>query len=646
MTEEGSRQDRAGQGQPDQRSDVGREFAEIIIDSVPGLFYVFDAQGRFLRWNRNLEQVTGYSAAEIAEMTAIDFFNDEGAEICREAVRIVFEDGESTMENELLTKDGRLITHYFTGARRLINGVPYLVGMAFNITERKQAEKELQNSQATLTEAQEIAHFGSWEWDVKTGEVEWSDEVYRIFGLDPDTFTPQIDSILALSPPEERGRAQELLGRAIKFRETGTYEQHFYRPDGTLGTYVSTFAGRYDEEGELVRMVGVAHDITERKRAENELARTQKLFETVVQQSPIPMAIVTPDGALTFNDACVQYLGVADEPQMKPGIKLMEIKQSWKDYDRDGNLLTMEQLPLARALRGETTRDLEMRVVRKDGTERWEMVNGAPIYDAQGRLIAGFVAFPDITDRKQAEAERENLIRQLENQNAELERFAYTVSHDLKSPLITIKGFLGVVEDAFKAGDQEEIDDGFRRIANAADKMDRLLRDLLELSRIGRIVNEPTHVSLTQLAEDAADIVRGQLDRIGVRLQIDPDLPMAYGDPVRLLEVLQNLLDNAAKYMGNTPDPLIEVGCRLDDNEPVCYVRDNGIGIDPDHLGRVFELFQQLDPNVEGSGIGLALVKRIIEFHGGRVWFESEGPGHGATCCFTVPTLDDSHGRH
>lgn len=133
----------------------------------------------------------------------------------------------------------------------------------------------LRNAAATLATAQRIAHFGTWEWDVRTGEVTWSDEVYRIFGLDPETFQPQIDSILALSPLEEQGRGKELVERSIASRLGGSYEQTFYRPDGTKGTYLSTFEPVFDEHGELVRMVGVAHDISERKRAEaerNELA--------------------------------------------------------------------------------------------------------------------------------------------------------------------------------------------------------------------------------------------------------------------------------------------------------------------------------------------------------------------------------------
>jgi PAS domain S-box-containing protein len=136
---------------------------------------------------------------------------------------------------------------------------------------RLQAElEELREARATLITAQRIAHFGSWEWDTRSGEVKWSDEVYRIFGLDPETFQPQIDSILALSPPEEQGRGQELIDRCIANRRGGSYEQRFYRPDGSLGTYVSTFEPVFDDSDELIGMVGVAHDISERKQAEAE----------------------------------------------------------------------------------------------------------------------------------------------------------------------------------------------------------------------------------------------------------------------------------------------------------------------------------------------------------------------------------------
>jgi signal transduction histidine kinase len=242
----------------------------------------------------------------------------------------------------------------------------------------------------------------------------------------------------------------------------------------------------------------------------------------------------------------------------------------------------------------------------------------------------------DITARKRAEGEQDSLIAELEARNAELERFTYTVSHDLKSPLITIKGFLGFLEQDAIKGDVERVRADVTRIANAADKMQRLLDELLELSRIGRIVNPPEAVPLTELAREAVDMLSGRLTEHGVAVDIAPDLPLVYGDRQRLNEVLENLVDNAVKFMGDQPEPLVEIGARQDGAETVIYVRDNGGGIDPRYQDKVFGLFEKLDADSEGSGIGLAIVRRIVEVHGGRIWVESEGAGQGSAFCFTL----------
>ncbi len=248
----------------------------------------------------------------------------------------------------------------------------------------------------------------------------------------------------------------------------------------------------------------------------------------------------------------------------------------------------------------------------------------------------------EIGERKRAEQERKRLISELENKNTELERFTYTVSHDLKSPLITIKGFLGFLDQDAITGNVARVRQDIERISGAADKMQYLLNDLLKLSRIGRLMSSPEWVSLVDLAQEAVEMVSGRLVSQGVQVQIDPDLPQVYGDRSRLLQVMQNLIDNASKYMGGQPHPKIEVGMRndydprLERHAPVFFVRDNGIGIEPGQQGRVFDLFTKLDQTTDGTGIGLSIVRRIIEVHDGRVWVESEGRGQGSTFCFTL----------
>jgi signal transduction histidine kinase len=246
-------------------------------------------------------------------------------------------------------------------------------------------------------------------------------------------------------------------------------------------------------------------------------------------------------------------------------------------------------------------------------------------------------AFNEMAARLEAtRAERERLIAELGRRNAELERFTYTVSHDLRSPLVTVRGFVDLVEKDISQGDLERTEADLARIRGATATMEKLLKELLELSRVGRVIGSAETVSLEELAHEAVVLMQGRLRATGVRVDVLPGLPTVRGDRTRLREVLQNLIENAAKFRTAQAVPKVEVGCRQEPDGPVVFVRDNGVGIDPRYHERVFGLFERLDPRVEGTGVGLALVKRIVDFHGGRVWVESEGAGKGSTFCFTL----------
>jgi PAS domain S-box-containing protein len=279
------------------------------------------------------------------------------------------------------------------------------------------------------------------------------------------------------------------------------------------------------------------------------------------------------------------------------------------------------------------------RVADPEGAVRWVEAYGRVVRDARGKAVRTRGAVLDVTDRQRAESQREELIRELEAKNAELEQFTYTVSHDLKSPLVTIKGFLGLIAKDVAEGRTERLREDIARMTSAADSMQHLLHELLRLSRIGRIVNPSERVPFGDVAREAAALVRARLEARRVRLDIDDGLPVVYGDRLRLVEVAQNLLENAAKFVGDQPSPVVRVGVRPGESgsPPVLFVEDNGIGIDPRFHEKVFGLFEKLDPRAEGSGVGLALVRRIVEVHGGRVWIESGGRGHGTTVCFTLP---------
>jgi signal transduction histidine kinase len=230
--------------------------------------------------------------------------------------------------------------------------------------------------------------------------------------------------------------------------------------------------------------------------------------------------------------------------------------------------------------------------------------------------------------------------RELEARNAELERFSYVVSHDLKSPLVTVRGFLSYVERDARSGRLDRVESDLARIRGATDRMAQLLDDLLELSRTGRIDRPPEDVPFEEVVHEARSLAEGRLSARGVRVEVEGPLPFVRGDRRRLVELVQNLLDNAAKFAGDGPDPMVRIGARdaaAVTGHVALYVCDNGIGIDPAHHDRVFELFHRLDPSVEGTGLGLALARRIVETHRGRIWVESAGAGRGSTFCFSLP---------
>jgi signal transduction histidine kinase len=279
------------------------------------------------------------------------------------------------------------------------------------------------------------------------------------------------------------------------------------------------------------------------------------------------------------------------------------------------------------------------RMADADAGVRWIEAHGRVDRGPDGRVLRTRGTLLDVSGAQRAEAERETLIRELESKNAELEGFTYTVSHDLKSPLITIRGFLGMIRKDLEQGRTDRLEGDVGRMALAADNMERLLHELLRLSRIGRVTNPSQRVPFALVVREAMALVQARLDGRGIRLVIEEPLPEVYGDRLRLVEVVQNLVDNAAKFIGDRADPLIRIGSRVAASPPgpVLFVEDNGLGIEPRFQEKVFGLFQKLDPGAEGSGVGLALVKRIVEGHGGRVWIESEGRDRGTRVCFTLP---------
>ena len=433
--------------------------------------------------------------------------------------------------------------------------------------------------------------------------------------------------------PEDLDNMRRLLAGEIR---EFSREKRYYHKDGSIvwGNLTVSPMWRVGEPPD--HHIAIVEDITDRKRAEIRLEEERDFAESLIHTANAIVVVLDAKGNIrVFNEAAEKITGYnADEISSKNWFETLVPRERFPAvWDEFGRLLA-----------GGVPKEFENPILTKGGEVRhivWK--NSELIRDGQ---VTGTVSFGiDITAHKRAEQEREKLIARLEAQNAELERFTYTVSHDLKSPLITIKGYLGILSEDLAETDAEFVREDLARISNAADKMGHLLEDLLELSRIGRLMNPPEVVPMGELVADALALLQGPLEDKGVKTVVHPELPAVRGDRTRLLEVLQNLIDNAVKYMGDQAQPRIEIGVRQEGNEAVCFVRDNGIGIEPRFHQKVFGLFDQLDPSAGGTGIGLALVKRIVEVHGGRIWIESKGVGHGSTFCFTIPSRPESeHG--
>jgi len=379
-----------------------------------------------------------------------------------------------------------------------------------------------------------------------------------------------------------------------------------------------------DPDGKVTGSIHVAHDITGLKRAGEALQKSEQLYRSILTASPDTIAItdlervirmVSPAGLAMFGygsneelqgRAIVNFLVPEDRERARANIRLM--------------------------FQGSLTGPDEYRVLRADGSSVMVEVNSDFIVGSDGRPESMIFVIRDISERKRVEVE-------LNRKNAEIEQFIYTVSHDLRSPLVTIKTFLGYLGQDISTGDSNRIGKDMGFIHTAADRMEALLNELLDMSRVGRITTPHESVTFQELVGEALDAVAGQITAGRVNIGVSTVNPALSGDRRRLLQIWQNLLDNALKYMGDQPEPRIEIGVEQQEGETVFYVSDNGIGIPPAYHEKVFGIFEKLDRTIGGVGMGLTMVKRIVEMYGGQIRVESQGDGTGCCFRFTLPQV-------
>lgn len=272
-----------------------------------------------------------------------------------------------------------------------------------------------------------------------------------------------------------------------------------------------------------------------------------------------------------------------------------------------------------------------------DNPSRLLLLNGRPLHNDDNKFIGCVVTLVDITERKKAEREREGLITELEKRNTELERFSYTVSHDLKSPLVTIEMYSEALKQKMEQKNYDNVLMFNSRIKHAAQKLRNLIEDLLALSRVGKQIGDREKIDFTELVYSVLDNVYASIEKHNMNIVVEKNMPHVYGDKLRLSEVMQNLIENAIKFSKDAENRTITIGHKISKKMVTIFVKDHGTGIDPSFHDKVFGIFYKLNSNSSGTGMGLAIVKRIIDTHNGKIWVESEGEGQGCTFCFSLP---------
>lgn len=377
-----------------------------------------------------------------------------------------------------------------------------------------------------------------------------------------------------------------------------------------------------ETEGEII-FAGIVRDVTERKQAEAELSnkhvamlKSESMMRSILATAVDGVITINGRGTIfSFNRAAETMFGYAEAEVLGRNVNcLMPSPYAGEHDDYIANFLRTGDAKIIGIGR-------EVVGLRKDGST-FPMDLAVSQVEIEGEIVfAGIVR--DITERKLSEAE-------LERRNAEMEQFVYTVSHDLKSPLVTLQGFSSHLQRDAREGRTDHFEDYIRRIHGATDRMKQLIDDLLDLSRVGRVVGETRPVRLTDLVEESRDRLDKQLAEQGITVHIQKDMPTIMGDEARLSQVFDNLLTNAIKYGCDAAEPRIDIGAKVIRERVRAFVRDNGQGIAPEYHDKIFGLFQRLDTDkTKGTGVGLSIVRRIVDVHGGRIWVESD-PGGGA----------------
>ncbi len=425
------------------------------------------------------------------------------------------------------------------------------------------------------------------------------------------------------------------------------WEAYYLHKDKKIVPVEMNITYLYNEIGEITGSVGIIRDITERKKAVATLKKSEEKYHSLIELANAGIIVAENNKITQVNRKAEEIYGYSKEELIGQSPSILT-PDKCKDRHRESlnEILTL----------GETNKMIfEEEGIRKDGSLIPTEISFSLEWEKENMIIA---VVRDITERKNAEEERKQLLDELKDKNQELEQVFYVASHDLRSPLVNIQGFSRELEKAFKDVQsilyrsekidpiiketltpalEEDIPEALQYILASISKMDSLLSGLLRLSRLGRAALTIKNLDMNKLVLDITKSFEYQVKGTGITLKID-ELPSCLGDETQINQVFSNLVDNALKYLNPSQTGAITISGRRENGHAVYYVEDNGIGIAPEHQDKIYEIFHRLNPSAtEGEGLGLTIARKILDRHAGRLWVKSQ-LGKGSIFIVSLPT--------
>ncbi|AGB37428.1 PAS domain-containing sensor histidine kinase [Natronococcus occultus] len=582
----------------------------IFEDEVPVDYRVVEA-------NETFETFTGLENPDGRTV------NEMGAELERywyERYGQVARTGESMRFEEYVEAWGKWFDVFaFPVGDEASNEVAILFD---DITEHKRAEENLRKSKerfrALVTASSEVVYRMSPDWS-EMHELEG-----KAFLADTDESTS--DWLDKYIHPDEQPRVLAAIDEAIRTKSTFELEHRVEREDGSTGWTFSRAVPMLDEDGEIEEWIGMASDITERKRRERALEKSERRYRALAENFP--------DGAVGMYDHDLRYTLTEGSVlgETLPSADRLEDNRMPELFPED-TVADLEPVFRAAVEDGETGK-----TTTEFGGRNWR-VWAVPLCDPDGDIFAGLSFAQDITEQVAREQRLEEVVDRLEESNDRLEQFAYAASHDLQEPLRMVISYLRLLENRYADAFDEDGEEFLGYAVDGAERMREMIDALLAYSRIDTQGEPFEPVDLNAVLEDVVADLQVQIEEHGADVTIE-ELPRVEGDASQLRQLFQNLLDNAITYSGDEA-PRVHVGATRRGDERVISVEDEGIGIEPEDQDRIFTVFDRLHSHdtYEGTGIGLALCQRIVERHGGEIWVESE-PDEGSTFSVTLPSTE------